>query len=120
MTVGRGCSPCSAPTRPRPRPRLGASSGCSRGDAAPRAGRGARTCFAMRIVRLTLDCADLGVQEEFWAGTLGLEVARERVDELEVRLRSSTIAFRRATPGTAPRYHFAINVPPGSIERAAA
>ena len=74
----------------------------------------------MRIVRLTMDCADLGVQEEFWAGTLGLAVAREREDELEVRLRSSVIRFRRAAPGTAPRHHFAINVPAGSIERAAA
>jgi catechol 2,3-dioxygenase-like lactoylglutathione lyase family enzyme len=74
----------------------------------------------VRIVRLTLDCADLGAQEEFWAGTLGLDVARGRDDELAVRLRSSTICFRRAAPGTAPRHHFAINVPPGSIERAAA
>jgi catechol 2,3-dioxygenase-like lactoylglutathione lyase family enzyme len=72
----------------------------------------------VRIVRLTLDCADLGAQEEFWAGTLGLEVAR--ADALEVRLASSTIRFRRAAPGSAPRHHFAINVPPGSIERAAA
>jgi catechol 2,3-dioxygenase-like lactoylglutathione lyase family enzyme len=74
----------------------------------------------MRIVGLTMDCADLGAQEEFWAGTLGLEVAREDEDVVEVRLRSSTLRFRRAAPGTAPRHHFAINVPPGSIERAAA
>ena len=73
----------------------------------------------MRIVGLTLDCADLGAQEEFWAGTLGLEVARA-ADEVEVRLASSVIRFRLAAPGTAPRHHFAINVPPGSIERAAA
>ena len=73
----------------------------------------------MRIVRLTLDCADLGAQEEFWAGTLGLEVARPRSGEVEVKLRSSVLCFRRAAPGAAPRYHFAINVPPGSIERAA-
>jgi catechol 2,3-dioxygenase-like lactoylglutathione lyase family enzyme len=74
----------------------------------------------MRVVRLTLDAADLGAQEGFWAGTLGLEVAREDEDEIEVRLRSAAIRFRRAAPGTAPRHHFAINVPPGSIERAAA
>jgi catechol 2,3-dioxygenase-like lactoylglutathione lyase family enzyme len=72
----------------------------------------------MRIVRLTMDCADLGAQEAFWAGTLGLEVVR-RDDELDVLLDSSVIRFRRAAPGTAPRHHFAINVPPGSIERAA-
>lgn len=74
----------------------------------------------MRIVRLTLDCADLGAQEEFWAGTLGLAVARPGEDELDVVLDSSVIRFRRAASGTAPRHHFAINVPPGSIERAAA
>jgi catechol 2,3-dioxygenase-like lactoylglutathione lyase family enzyme len=74
----------------------------------------------MRIVRLTLDCADLDAQEEFWAGTLGLDVSRDADTELEVQLRSSVLRFRRAAPGAAPRYHFAINVPPGSIERAAA
>ncbi len=81
----------------------------------------------MRIVRLTLDCADVGAQEEFYGGTLGLEVARVGDGMLEVRLRDSTIRFRRADPGAeagaapaAPRYHFAINVPRGSIERAAA
>jgi catechol 2,3-dioxygenase-like lactoylglutathione lyase family enzyme len=73
----------------------------------------------MRVVWLTLDCADLDAQEEFWAGTLGLEVARS-TDALDVRLDSSTLRFRRAEPGTAPRHHFAINVPAGSIERAAA
>lgn len=81
----------------------------------------------MRIVRLTLDCADVGAQEEFYGGTLGLAVARDREGALEVRLRDSMIRFRRAGSGVgsaaapaAPRYHFAINVPRGSIERAAA
>ncbi|MBS1864014.1 MAG: hypothetical protein JSS68_20145 [Actinobacteria bacterium] len=74
----------------------------------------------MRIVQLTLDCADVGAQEDFYGGTLGLAVGRDREGALEVRLRSSVIRFRPAAPGTAPRHHFAINVPPGSIERAAA
>lgn len=74
----------------------------------------------MRIVGLTLDCADVGAQEDFYGGTLGLRVGRDREGALEVRLRSSVIRFRQAAPGTAPRYHFAINVPRGSIERAAA
>src|SRR6201999_4177738 len=73
----------------------------------------------MRIVGLTMECADLEAQGEFWAETLGMDVARSG-SEVEVRLRSSTIRFRRAAPGTGPRHHFAINVPPGSIERAAA
>jgi hypothetical protein len=74
----------------------------------------------MRIVRLTLDCADVGAQEEFYGGTLGAEVARVDGGLLEVRLRESAIRFRRAAAGPAPRYHFAINVPPGSIGQAAA
>lgn len=74
----------------------------------------------MRIVQLTLDCADVGAQEDFYGGRLGLAVGRDREGTLEVCLRSSVIRFRPAAPGTAPRYHFAINVPPGSIERAAA
>ena len=73
----------------------------------------------MRIVGLTLDCADLGAQEDFYGGTLGLEVARVGDGSLEVRLRDSTVRFRPAAAGAAPRYHFAINVPPGSIARAA-
>lgn len=74
----------------------------------------------MRIVQLTLDCADVGAQEDFYGGTLGLAVERDAEGALKVRLRSSTIRFRPAPPGTAPRYHFALNVPRGSIERAAA
>ena len=34
--------------------------------------------------------------------------------------RRSTIKFEQAVPGTDPRYHFAINVPPASIDDAAA
>jgi catechol 2,3-dioxygenase-like lactoylglutathione lyase family enzyme len=74
----------------------------------------------MRIVGLTLDCADVGAQEDFYGGTLGLEVARVGDGVVEVRLRDSTIRFRPAAAGAAPRYHFAINVPRGSIGRAAA
>src|SRR5262249_51144290 len=48
----------------------------------------------------------------------GLPVDRTGEDELEVRLRESTILFRRADPGLDARYHFAINIPPGSIDQA--
>ncbi len=37
----------------------------------------------------------------------------------EVPLRASTIRFEQASPGLDPRYHFAINVPRGSIAAAA-
>jgi hypothetical protein len=44
----------------------------------------------------------------------------ESDDSLEVALKGSTIRFRRASRRTEPRYHFAVNVPRGSIAEAAA
>jgi hypothetical protein len=75
---------------------------------------------AMRILKLTLASADLRAQSAFWGGMLELPVRSDGHDALEVRLRSSVIRFERASPGTDPRYHFAINIPPCSIEQAAA
>jgi catechol 2,3-dioxygenase-like lactoylglutathione lyase family enzyme len=74
----------------------------------------------MRIHRLGLATAEIEGQAEFWGGRLGLPVERVGEDAIEVRLRDSTIAFRRAPAEIDPRYHFAINVPAGSIEAAAA
>jgi catechol 2,3-dioxygenase-like lactoylglutathione lyase family enzyme len=71
----------------------------------------------MRIRRLTLATVDPEAQAAFWGERLGLPVGRVDEDEVEVRLRDSTIAFRRAA-GLDPRYHFAINVPAGSIRQA--
>jgi catechol 2,3-dioxygenase-like lactoylglutathione lyase family enzyme len=71
----------------------------------------------MRIRRLTLATVDPEAQAAFWGERLGLPVGRVDEDEVEVRLRDSTIAFRRAA-GLDPRYHFAINIPAGSIRRA--
>jgi catechol 2,3-dioxygenase-like lactoylglutathione lyase family enzyme len=71
----------------------------------------------MRIRRLTLATVDPEAQAAFWGERLGLPVGRVDEDEVEVRLRASTIAFRRAA-GLDPRYHFAINVPAGSIRQA--
>jgi catechol 2,3-dioxygenase-like lactoylglutathione lyase family enzyme len=72
----------------------------------------------MRIRRLTLATVDPEAQAAFWGERLGLPVGWVDEDEVEVRLRDSTIAFRRAAPGLDPRYHFAINLPPGSIDAA--
>jgi catechol 2,3-dioxygenase-like lactoylglutathione lyase family enzyme len=72
----------------------------------------------MRISRLTLATIDPEAQAAFWGERLGLPVGWVDEDEVEVRLRDSTIAFRRAAPGLDPRYHFAINLPPGSIDAA--
>lgn len=74
----------------------------------------------MRIRRLTLATVDPEAQAAFWGERLGLSVGWADEDEIEVRLRDSTVAFRGAAPGLDPRYHFAINLPPGSIDQAVA
>jgi catechol 2,3-dioxygenase-like lactoylglutathione lyase family enzyme len=71
----------------------------------------------MRIRLLTLATTDLDGQAAFWGERLGLPVAVGEA-EIEVRLADSTIRFRRAEPGLDARYHFAINVPAGSIDQA--
>lgn len=73
----------------------------------------------MRIARITLASADPAGQAEFWGERLGLPV-REDGPAVEVSLRRSAIRFEPAEDGVDARYHFAINVPPGSIEDAAA
>jgi catechol 2,3-dioxygenase-like lactoylglutathione lyase family enzyme len=73
----------------------------------------------VRIAQITLASADPAAQAAFWGGTLGLPV-RKRDGATEVRLQRSTIRFEQAAGDLEPRYHFAINVPPGSIEEAAA
>jgi len=72
----------------------------------------------MRIFELTLASGDLAAQAAFWGETLGLPT-HARGDELEVRLRASTIRFAQAPKALDPRYHFAINIPRGQIDRAA-
>ena len=73
----------------------------------------------MRIHSLTLATPDPTGQAAFWGETLGLPVDQSADDAVEVALHASTIRFERALPGTDPRYHFAINVPRGSIVEAA-
>lgn len=73
----------------------------------------------MRIVELTLTTSDVAAQATFWGQTLGLPASDEG-GALEVSLRRSTIRFEQAPPGEDPRYHFAVNIPPGSIAEAAA
>ena len=74
----------------------------------------------VRIHRLTLATGDVVGQSAFWGGTLGLPVRECADDAIEIALQASTIRFEQASPGTDLRYHFAINVPRGSIQRAAA
>lgn len=72
----------------------------------------------MRIAQLTLAAADPAAQAEFWGERLGLGV-REAEGIVEVLLRRSAIRFEPAAEGTDPRYHFAVNIPPGMIDEAA-
>jgi catechol 2,3-dioxygenase-like lactoylglutathione lyase family enzyme len=74
----------------------------------------------VRIHQLTLATSDLADQEAFWAETLGLPVRKCSDGAVEVSLRASTIRFEQALPAIDARYHFAINVPRGSILDAAA
>lgn len=73
----------------------------------------------MRISQLTLASADPAAQADFWGERLGLPV-RENGSAVEVSLRHSTIRFEAAEDGHDARYHFAINIPAGSVDEAAA
>jgi catechol 2,3-dioxygenase-like lactoylglutathione lyase family enzyme len=73
----------------------------------------------VRIHELTLATSDLAGQSTFWGETLGLPV-HSRDGAIEVSFQASTLRFEPASPGTDPRYHYAINIPRGSIEEAAA
>lgn len=73
----------------------------------------------MRIHQLTLATSDVAGQRAFWAETLGLSVRKSNNGAVEVSLRASTICFEQALPAIDARYHFAINVPRGSILDAA-
>lgn len=72
----------------------------------------------MHIHALTLVTDDLAGQAAFWGGTLGFPVV-DGSGAVEVSLRRSTLRFEQAVPGGDSRYHFAINIPPGSIGDAA-
>lgn len=73
----------------------------------------------MRIAQITLATADPEGQARFWGEQLGLTML-ETEDTVDVALRRSTIRFEPAADGVDARYHFAINVPPESIDAAAA
>ncbi len=85
-----------------------------------RRGMGVLKWRQMHIYQLTLASCDLPAQSAFWGTVLALPVQLCDDGGLEVRLQSSTIRFEHASPGTDPRYHFAINVPAHSIVEAAA
>ena len=74
----------------------------------------------MRILGLTLASHDLAAQSAFWGERLGMPAREVAGGALRgCRWRASTIRFEQAPPGGDPRYHFAINVPRGSIVEAA-
>ena len=73
----------------------------------------------VRIFGLTLASRDLAAQSAFWGERLGIAVREGPGGACEVPLQASTIRFEQAAPGVDSRYHFAINVPRGSITAAA-
>jgi catechol 2,3-dioxygenase-like lactoylglutathione lyase family enzyme len=74
----------------------------------------------VRIHELTLATGDVAGQSRFWGETLGLPVRNAADGAVEVPLQASTLRFEAALTGTDPRYHYAINIPRGSIDEAAA
>jgi catechol 2,3-dioxygenase-like lactoylglutathione lyase family enzyme len=74
----------------------------------------------VRIHELTLATGDVAGQAGFWGKTLGLPVREAGDGAIKVSLQASAIRFEQASPAFDPRYHFAINVPRGSIYEAAA
>ena len=77
-------------------------------------------CFwLVQIYELTLATGDVAAQSIFWGQTLRLPI-EEGPDAVQVSLARSTLRFEQASPESDARYHFAVNVPPGSIEEAAA
>jgi hypothetical protein len=89
---------------------------------AHRRGRFRRACggyaCGVRIRELILATTDVAAQAAFWGETLGTPTAADGA--VTVRLRDSSIQFEQAPAGIDARYHFAINVPRGRIEDAAA
>src|SRR5205823_11847667 len=75
----------------------------------------------VRIHELTLATSDAAGQAAFWGETLGLPVRDGADGAIEVSLQESMLRFEQASSSTTdPRYHFAINVPRGSVHQAAA
>jgi catechol 2,3-dioxygenase-like lactoylglutathione lyase family enzyme len=73
----------------------------------------------VRIHELTLATGDVAGQSTFWGEMLGLPI-RDGDGAIELSLQASTLRFEQGSSGADPRYHFAINVPRGSIMEAAA
>jgi hypothetical protein len=73
----------------------------------------------MRIHELILATSDVVGQSIFWGETLELPVRGDDDGAIEISLQASTIRFEQS-PVADPRHHFAINVPRGSIDEAAA
>jgi hypothetical protein len=73
----------------------------------------------VRIHRIGLASAEPAEQARFWGETIGLAVEGAG-GVVQVRLARSTVEFAAAEVDGGPRYHFALNIPTGRIEDAAA
>ncbi|MBN1965126.1 MAG: hypothetical protein JW910_10805 [Anaerolineae bacterium] len=73
----------------------------------------------MHILVLHLHAPDLAAQHEFYAGPLGLPVTRDDV-ALNIQVGATRLVFEQAAAGTAPRYHFAFNIPENQFAAAKA
>jgi catechol 2,3-dioxygenase-like lactoylglutathione lyase family enzyme len=70
----------------------------------------------MKIQRLELPTSPLAEMKAFYAGTLGFPLLQETKDSFTLRAGITTLQFYRAAGD--PYYHFAFNIPSGSIDAA--
>ena len=73
----------------------------------------------MQILRMQLETASLEALALFYGEVLALPV-KHAEHSIHISCGTTRLIFSAATGGKAPFYHFAINIPHGSIEAAAA
>ena len=65
-----------------------------------------------------MDAPSLDDQRTFYGEVLGLSVVGDTADEVAFQAGQTCVRFRRAQPGKAPTYHFALRVPTGQFNSA--
>lgn len=72
----------------------------------------------MEILKLVLKSENLHETMMFYQKTLGFELLFQNKNELGFRVGFSELIFEKSIKGSSPSYHFALLIPPYSIEQA--
>jgi catechol 2,3-dioxygenase-like lactoylglutathione lyase family enzyme len=72
----------------------------------------------MEFAEVTMDAPSPGDQLAFYGDALGLPVVDDASEDAAFEAGRTRIRFRRAAPGTAPTYHFALRVPGNQFREA--